>query len=63
MPPALPNQLEQTAPGMLVVLVELEVFYKMVDAGGQQRDLHLWRTGIRDMAMVFLDYRVFLVFA
>jgi hypothetical protein len=40
MTPALADHLNQAAPGVLVVLVCLQVFRQLMDAGGQQRDLY-----------------------
>ena len=43
---ALADHLEQATAGMVVVLVFLEVLVQVVDALGQQSDLHLGGTGV-----------------
>ena len=41
-PPTLAYHLEQTASGVIIVLVSLEVLDELVDAIGQKGDLYLW---------------------
>jgi hypothetical protein len=45
-PPPLANHYQQTTAGAVILLVGLQVLGQMVDALGQQRDLHVGRTGI-----------------
>jgi len=63
MPTALPNQFEQTTSRVLVVLMQLKVFDELIDAGGQQRNLYLWRTGVLGVAMILLYDRIFFTLA
>src|SRR6266511_4007941 len=41
---ALPDQLEQAATGVMILLVVAEMLGQLVDTGGQQRDLDFRRT-------------------
>ena len=43
---------QQTAVGMVVVLVELQVLVQVVDPLGQQSDLHFGRTGVAFMLRI-----------
>jgi hypothetical protein len=58
--PSLPYQLEQTSTRVLIVFVKAQVSRQLDDAGGQQRDLYLWRTGIAGMNMILLNQALFL---
>jgi hypothetical protein len=42
----LPDHLEKAPPGMMVLLVRLQMFGQVVDASAQERDLNLRGTGI-----------------
>ena len=50
-PPALADELEQAATGMVILFVNLEVLGQIVDAIGEQRSLYLGRTGIGRMPL------------
>ena len=52
------NHLEQTASGVMVVLVCFEVLGQVVDPLSQKGDLHLGRTGIPFMLGILLDNSV-----
>src|SRR5262245_720334 len=54
-PAAQTHHFEQTAPRMIVVLVQLEVLGKPVNALGKQRDLDLGRTGVIFLGGVILN--------
>ena len=60
---SLPDQLEQTATGMLIVLVDLEVLDQFVDSSSQQRDLNLRGPRIARVNAVLLYDRFFLFFS
>ncbi len=47
---------------MLIVLMRLEMFNKLIDAGRQQRDLHFGRTGVIRVDVIGLNYFPFLFF-
>src|SRR6185312_1195677 len=49
------DHLQETATRVMVFLVRFEVVGQLLDARGQQRDLHLRRTGIGWRAAVILD--------
>src|SRR6056297_3520786 len=49
------DQLEQTTPGMVVLLVGSEMLCEFADAGGQQGHLHFRRAGVRVAATVLRD--------
>jgi hypothetical protein len=51
----LANQLVQSASRVIVVFVQLQMLGQLADPGGQQRNLHLWRTGVARVDIVFLD--------
>ena len=53
--PALTDQLQQSPPRMLVVLVYFQVFRQLANPGSQQRNLYFWRTGIAGMDIVLLN--------
>ena len=52
---ALRHELEQATTGMIVLDVGLEMLGQVGDALGEDRDLHLGRTGIAGLGRVFLD--------
>ena len=52
---ALTDHLQQAAAGVVVLLVDLQVLGELVDAGGENGDLHLGRTGVGLMDAVGLD--------
>jgi len=52
---SLAHQLEQATSGVVVLLVGLEVLGELTDALGEERDLHLGRTGVAVVGAVFLD--------
>src|SRR5271165_3392795 len=54
-PAAVPDELHQTSPGVVVPLVHLEVLGQVRDAVGQQRDLHLRRPGVGVVETVLVD--------
>src|ERR1700741_920483 len=43
---ALVDQLEQAAAGVVILLVRLEMIGEVIDAGGQQGNLHFRRAGV-----------------
>jgi hypothetical protein len=54
--PATPSdELQQTTPGMVVLLMEFEVLRQIADPVRQDRDLDFRRTGIAVMLPVLLD--------
>jgi hypothetical protein len=55
MPSALSNHLVQSAPRVIIVLVQLQMFGQLADPRGQQGNLHLWRTRVARVDVVFLD--------
>ena len=57
---ALTDHFEKAAAGMVVLLVDLEVFGELVDALGENGDLNLRRTGVGLMGAVCLDNCLFL---
>ena len=48
---------------MVILYMDLEVPGKMLDALAQQRNLHLWRAGVRRMNPELLDCLLFLRFS
>jgi hypothetical protein len=58
-PSALANHHQQTTAGAMVLLVFLKVLGQVVDALGEQRDLHIRRTGIPFMQFE-IAYRLYL---
>jgi hypothetical protein len=62
MSPALTNHLEQAASRVLVVFVKLEMLCQLIDAGGQQRDLHFRRAGIIGCTAILVNNGFFLAF-
>jgi hypothetical protein len=52
--PALPNQLQQSTPRVLVVLVHLQVLDQVIDPVRQQRDLDFGRAGVCGVHVIFL---------
>src|SRR5438552_2349697 len=59
---ALPDQLEQPAARMVVLLVGLEVLGQILDALGQERDLDLGRAGVALVRPELLDHTLLLRF-
>src|SRR5256885_14575778 len=57
----LADQHEQPAPRMMILRVLLEVVGQAVDALGQERDLHLGRTGVAVVGAELLDQTFLLV--
>src|SRR5262249_29714208 len=53
--PALPDELEQTSPRAVVLLGARDVLDELVDAGRDQRDLHLGRSGVAFVGRRALD--------
>ena len=53
--PALAYDLEETAPGVVILLVGLEMVGQLVDPCGQQRHLNFGRPGVSFARPVFLD--------
>src|SRR5215475_2149148 len=51
----LPHELEQAAPRMMVLRVRAHVLRELVDAGGQERHLHLGRAGVGAVAAVLAE--------
>src|SRR6478672_5192374 len=47
---------QQATTAVVVLLVGLEVLGQLLDAGGQQGDLHFRRTGVVVAALVFVDH-------
>ncbi len=54
-PPAFSDHDDEAAPGMVIMLVDLEVFGEVADPFAQNRDLHLGRTGVARIRCVLLD--------
>src|SRR6478735_10871349 len=54
-PASLTDQHQQSPPAVMVLDVDLQVLGEVVDAGGQQRDLHLGRARIGVMQPVGRD--------
>src|SRR6185437_6297833 len=52
---AMVDHLQKATTRMMVLLVRLEMVGQLLDARGQQRDLHLRRTGVGRCAAVILD--------
>ena len=52
---ALTNHHQQTTAGVVVVLVHAQVIGQLVDAGGQDRDLDLGRTGVAFVSSILQD--------
>jgi hypothetical protein len=48
---------------MMILYMDLEMPGKMLDALAQQRNLHLWRAGVRRMNPELLDHLLFLRFS
>ena len=59
---ALADHGEESAPGMVVVLVGGKVVLEAVDARGQQSDLDFRRAGVSLVGLVLSDDLVFLIF-
>ena len=59
---ALADHLVQAAAGVVVLLVDLQVLGQLVDAGGQNGDLHLGGAGVSGMGAVGLDHGRLFVF-
>lgn len=57
------NHLEQTASGVMVVLVCFEVLGQVVDSLGEDCDLYLCGTGVGVMQSVLFDYLSFFFFS
>src|SRR5918999_2430339 len=56
-PSSLADKLQEAASGMVIVNVSLEMFSEVFDTLAEQRDLHLWRAGVRLMKPKLLhDY-------
>src|SRR5690606_14453025 len=51
------HQLQQAAAGMVILAVVLEVLGEVVDALGEDRDLHLGRTGVALLGGIFGNER------
>jgi hypothetical protein len=49
------DQLQQAAPGVMILLVHSEMFVQMVDALGEQCHLHLGRTRVGLVELVLSD--------
>ena len=54
-PPAFSDHDDEAAPGMEIMLVDLEVFGEVDDPFAQDRDLHLGRTGVARCRCILLD--------
>src|SRR5690606_5834772 len=54
--PPLADHLEKSSPGVVVLLVFLEVLVEMVNPFREDRDLHLRRAGVCLMQPVLFDY-------
>lgn len=52
---AAPNKLEQTATGVMVVFMNLEVLGEVLDASGEQTDLDTGRAGVVFVVTEFVD--------
>src|SRR5712664_2287404 len=59
--PALADQHQETAAGVMVLLVSLEVVGETVDPFGEERDLHLGRAGVALVHLELLDQALLLV--
>jgi hypothetical protein len=57
--PPLTDDFEQTAPGMVVLLMGAEVFGEIGNPRGKKRNLHLGRTGIPLVSLEFVDKFLF----
>jgi len=60
---SLPYQLQEAAARVMILYVNLEMPCKMLDALAQERNLHLWRSGVRRMNPELLDDLLFLRFS
>jgi len=60
---SLPDQLQEATTRVVILYMDLEVPGKMLDALAQQRNLHLWRAGVRRMNPELLDRLLFLRFS
>ena len=49
------DHFEQTAAGMMIFLMNLQMLGKLVDTGGQNCNLNLRRTGVFVMKTIVLD--------
>jgi hypothetical protein len=58
---ALADELQQSTPGMVILLVGFEMLREIPDALAQQSDLDLGRTGIPLMGVEFTDDLLFLL--
>src|SRR5690606_18915991 len=54
-PAALADELQQPAPGMMILRVRLEMFGEVGDALTEQRDLHLGGAGVAGVSLVLAD--------
>src|SRR6185312_2503142 len=52
------NHLQQTAPGMVILDVSLEVFGQVIDPFRKDCDLHFGRTGVAFLGRVLLNERL-----
>src|SRR5690349_24392394 len=59
--PALADEHQETAAGVVVLLVGLEVVGETVDPLGEERDLHLGRAGVALVHLELLDQALLLV--
>ena len=50
------NHLKQTAAGVMVLLVNLQMLGKLVDTGGEQSNLNLRRTCITFVSCIGFNY-------
>ncbi len=53
------NLFDQTAAGTKVLAVRLQVLGKLLDFGGQNGDLHLWRPGVRVVGAELFNELIF----
>src|SRR5438067_5157045 len=58
-PATTPDEHQESPPTVVVLLVDLQVVGELVDALGQQRDLHLRRPGVGVVDLVLADRRGF----
>lgn len=62
LPPPLPDQHQQSAPRVVVVLVRFQVLGEILNPLGQECNLHFWRAGIRRVRPEISDEFVFALF-
>jgi hypothetical protein len=60
LPTSLADQFEQAPARVFIVFVSAQMVRELVNAAGQQRNLHLWRPCVIGVEMVFLDQAFFL---